>query len=45
MRDAVKREAFRKAKVAFLEVPAEYSTNDVMTDVRKLLQRSALAAE
>lgn len=45
MRDAVKREAFRKAKVAFLEVPAEYSTNVVMNDVRKLLQRSELAAE
>jgi hypothetical protein len=43
MRDAVKREAFRKAKVAFLEVPAEYSSDDLIDDVRKLLGSAARA--
>jgi hypothetical protein len=45
MRDAVKREVFRKANVAFLEVPAEFRNDEVRGAVRKLLKRSAVAAE
>jgi hypothetical protein len=32
MRDAIKREAVRKAKVAFLEVPAEYTASKQFDD-------------
>ncbi len=39
LRDAVKREAFRKAGVAFLEVPAEYEKNPVKQAVRQVLER------
>ena len=45
MRDAVKREVFRKANVEFLEVPAEFRNDEVRVAVRKLLKRSAIAAE
>lgn len=37
MRDAVKREALRKAGVRLLEVPAEYDAEDLERDVRRAL--------
>lgn len=39
LRDAVKREAFRKAGVAFLEIPARYRKDDVAVQVADLLLR------
>jgi hypothetical protein len=45
MRDAVKREAFRKANVSFLEVPAEYRSDEVRTAVYNHLRRLPMAAE
>lgn len=38
-RDAVKREAFRSANVAFLEVPADFQKADVKRAVRQILER------
>ena len=38
MRDAVKREALRKAGIAFLEVPENYKTTDLKAQVRSMLQ-------
>jgi hypothetical protein len=47
MRDAVKREVFRKANVAFFEVPAEFEREDVVAQVRSVLeaQNKAQSAE
>lgn len=39
LRDAVKREAFRKAGVAFLEIPARYRKDDIAVQVRDILHR------
>ncbi|WP_414464474.1 DUF2726 domain-containing protein [Hyphomicrobium sp. DY-1] len=39
MRDAVKREAFRTAGVALVEVPARFEKADVAMQVRQILQR------
>ena len=39
MRDAVKREAFRKANVAFVEIPAEFRHDEVREMVAKSLRR------
>lgn len=41
LRDAVKREAFLKANVAFVEVPADFKKADVMRGVRSVLERHA----
>lgn len=38
-RDAVKREAFRSANVAFLEVPVDFQKSEVRRVVRQILQR------
>lgn len=38
-RDAVKREAFRSANVAFLEVPVDFQKSEVRRVVREILQR------
>lgn len=40
-RDAVKREAFRSAKVAFLEIPMDFDGSEVGRTVRHILQRHA----
>ena len=40
MRDAVKREALRKAGVEFLEIPAEYDAEEQERRVRSILQQS-----
>lgn len=37
MRDAVKREALRKAGIRFLEIPAVYDAEDLERDIRKAL--------
>ena len=37
MRDAVKREAVRKARVQFLEIPAEYDAMIVENQIRSAL--------
>ena len=37
MRDAVKREALRKAGIRLLEVPAEFDAADLERDIRKAL--------
>ena len=37
MRDAVKREALRKAGIRLMEVPAEYDSEDLERDIRKAL--------
>ncbi|SFV25776.1 DUF2726 domain-containing protein [Hyphomicrobium facile] len=42
-RDAVKREAFRSANVAFLEVPADFQKAEVRRVVRQILERSKSA--
>jgi hypothetical protein len=39
MRDAVKREVFRKANVAFLEIPANYEREDIKATVCGILDR------
>lgn len=39
LRDAVKREAFRKAGVHFLEIPARYRKDDIAVEVADILQR------
>jgi hypothetical protein len=39
MRDAVKREALRKARVELLEVPSNYDTAELMERLRVLLTR------
>jgi hypothetical protein len=44
MRDAVKREAFRKANVAFLEIPAEFRHDEVRDMVSKSLRRPMAVA-
>lgn len=41
LRDAVKREAFLKANVAFVEVAADFKKADVMRGVRSILERHA----
>lgn len=38
MRDAVKREAIRKARVPFLEIPAEYDRTVVENQIRSALR-------
>lgn len=40
MRDAVKREALRKAGVEFLEIPAEYDAEEQERRIRSILQQS-----
>ncbi|MBS0251329.1 MAG: DUF2726 domain-containing protein [Proteobacteria bacterium] len=40
-RDAIKREAFLKANVAFVEVPANFNKVDVAKAVRSILERHA----
>lgn len=40
MRDAVKREALRKAGVEFLEIPAEYDAEEQERQIRSILQQS-----
>lgn len=39
MRDAVKREALRKARVEFLEIAAEYDTDDLAEALRQRLRK------
>lgn len=41
LRDAVKREAFRTAGVALIEVPARFSKRDIDGQVRQILARHA----
>jgi hypothetical protein len=43
MRDAVKREVFRKAGVAFIEVPAEFCDEELSAQVRRILAAHAAA--
>ena len=40
MRDAVKREAVRKARIQFLEIPAEYDVKVVEDQIRSVLRPS-----
>jgi hypothetical protein len=41
MRDAVKREALRKADVVFIEVPSDYKTVDLTKRIQASLNASA----
>ena len=42
MRDAVKREAVRKARIQFLEIPVEFDTTIVEDQIRSALRSNAV---
>ena len=42
MRDAVKREALRKAGIRFLEIPADYDAEDQERQIRSMLQQTRI---
>lgn len=44
MRDAVKREAVRKARIQFLEIPAEYDAMVLENQIRSMLRPSSARA-